>query len=173
MQNYKTYLNDMSTKSIPWKWILVVVFLFQIKKIIAYFTNPDTSESVKTRQEEISSISCDYSVGISSSKAKELSYKLLDAFNYQVGGALLGGTDKESIKVVFNLMDHDHDFLKVYKEFGLQLYNGQGTGDDSSIIHKLYDNIDLNAWLRAELDFFDFSLNSLIKQKVSNSGLTY
>jgi hypothetical protein len=37
----------------------------------------------------------------------------------------------------------------------------------------MYDKLDLTSWLRAELDFLDFSLNSLVKTKITNSGLTY
>ena len=173
MKNYKTYLKNSFTKSFPWKLALVVLGIFYIKQIIAYLKSGQTTEDVDVRQDEIDSEILDYSVGITKVKTVELSNRLVDAFNYQVGGALFGGTDKETIEAVFNEFNENNDYKKVYKEFGLKLYNGSGTANDNSTIAGLYDKLDLTGWLRSELDFFDFTLNALVKEKVNNSGLTY
>jgi hypothetical protein len=173
MKNYKTYIKNSFTKSFPWKLAFIVIGLFYIKRIISVLKSPQTSEDINTRQDEMDSENLNYSVGISKSKAKELSNRLVDAFNYQVGGALFGGTDKGTIEAVFNQLNENNDYRKLYKEFGLKLYNGSGTADENSVLNGLLDKLDLTGWLRSELDFLDFSLNSLIKEKVTNSGLTY
>jgi hypothetical protein len=173
MRNYKTYIRNSFTKSFPWKLTLVVLGLFFIKKILSYFKTSQTREDIENRQNEISDGSFDYNIGITKTKAKELSNNLLDAFNYNTGGALFGGTDKSAITAVFEAMHNNKDYKKVYKEFGLKLYNGSGLANETSFISDLYDKIDLTGWLRSELDFLDFNLNSLVKQKITNSGLTY
>ena len=173
MKNYKSYIKKSFTKSFPWKLALIVLSLFYIKKIISYFKTSQTSEAIQTRRNEIENSSFDYNIGITKLKAKELSNALLDSFNYNTGGMILGGTDKSTITAVFKSMLNPNDYKKVYKEFGLKLYNGQSIANETSFISDIYDKIDLTGWLRSELDFLDFSLNSLVKEKINNSGLTY
>jgi hypothetical protein len=173
MRNYKSYIKNSLTKKFPWKLALVVMAIFYIKEIVGYFKSTLQNESVETRENEIETQNLDYNVGITKIKAKELANVLLDAFNYNTGGMVLGGTDKTAIAAVFNSLNENNDYRKIHKEFGLKLYNGQGLADENSLISKMYDKLDLTSWLRAELDFLDFSLNSLVKTKITNSGLTY
>jgi hypothetical protein len=173
MNKYKSYIKRSLSKSFPWKLFLIVVGLIYLKRILSFFKSSETSEDIKTREDSISSLQLDYTFGLNEQKSKQLAYNLLDAFNYNTGGMILGGTDKSSITAVFNQLDHPEDYKKIYKEFGLQRYNGQGLADETNILGKIYDRLDLTGWIRAELDFFDFTLNSLVKEKITNSGLTY
>jgi hypothetical protein len=173
MNKYKSYIKTSLSKSFPWKLFLVVLGLIYIKRILSFFKSSEISEDIKSRENSINAMQLDYTFGLSEQKSKELAYNLLDAFNYNTGGMILGGTDKITIKAVFEELNHPQDYKKIYKEFGLQRYNGQGLADETNILSKIYDQLDLTAWIKAELDLFDFSLKNLVKEKITNSGLTF
>ena len=89
---------------------------------------------------------------ISNTKATSLANKLEDAMDHY-------GTDEQGIIEAFNEMQNDADVALVYQKFGLRPYldtifgGGSPVGLDSWFGN--YDDLDLAAWMRAEVDCED------------------
>ena len=89
---------------------------------------------------------------ISNTKATSLANKLEDAMDHY-------GTDEQAIIEAFDEMQNDADVALVYQKFGLRPYldtifgGGSPVGLDSWFGN--YDDLDLAAWMRAEVDCED------------------
>lgn len=101
---------------------------------------------------------------ITDAQAKNYAENLFQAFNYTYG------TDKGIIDNVFSKLNPE-DFKKVYNAYGKRSYSGF-TGGTPSVLTYLWntENLDLIAWLNAELGFGDGSLKTKIRKVVEPAG---
>lgn len=101
---------------------------------------------------------------ISDTQAKNYAENLLQAFNYTFG------TDKGIIDNVFSRLNPE-DFKKVYNAYGKRSYSGLTGGTPSPLTYLWNtENLDLIAWLNAELGLGDGALKTKIRKVVEPAG---
>jgi hypothetical protein len=101
---------------------------------------------------------------ISDTQAKNYAENLFQAFNYTFG------TDKGIIDNVFSRLNPE-DFKKVYNAYGKRSYSGLTGGTPSPLTYLWNtENLDLIAWLNAELGLGDGALKTKIRKVVEPAG---
>ncbi|MBL4669755.1 MAG: hypothetical protein JKY30_10900 [Flavobacteriales bacterium] len=98
--------------------------------------------------------------------------QLLDAMNEK---APLYGTDENTIKAVFLKLNNGHDFIKVFKAFGMKDYNGNNSPPEG-IWSNLdsYEKRNLIYWLKKELHpFWDKKVFNIVKKKIELAGFVF
>jgi hypothetical protein len=101
---------------------------------------------------------------ISDAQAKNYAENLFQAFNYTYG------TDKGIIDSVFSRINPE-DFKKVYNAYGKRSYSAITGGTPSPLTFFWnMENLDLIAWLNAELGFGDGTLKTKIRKVVEPAG---
>ncbi len=109
---------------------------------------------------------------ISNQVAKNYAQQLLDAFNSKEP---LYGTDEDLVEAVFAKIVNGHDFLKIFKVFGMKDYNGNNSPPQGFWSNfDSYEQRNLVYWLVKEIDpDDDRELFIKVKKKVESAGFVF
>lgn len=109
---------------------------------------------------------------ITQNQAQIFSNQLVDAMSVS------SGTDKSTIKSIFEKIKNKDDMSLLYKTFGVRKYSTINQGEASGVLWGVMENAfgyvdyDLAGWLKEELGVFDWNTKKIVNEKLSLIGIS-